>query len=190
MSLKKNAVNYDSIIQEGSKKMKNWLDKTHPTIESIWDFGKKYPALFLGICTAVVSVVTVAFNTVQYCYLYGYYHYGNKVISSLIIKPQSTGMSTDFFVCIAFTCFFAIYTMLGRYAYRKRKLIYFLLGTILVLSLLTTLLLLCLQITYSSRVEIIAILVAIFVIPTIVTILMNAVTIVNGIFPTDKDRLA
>jgi hypothetical protein len=80
--------------------------------------------------------------------------------------------------------------MLGRYAYRKRKLIYFLLGTILVLSLLTTLLLLCLQITYSSRVEIIAILVAIFVIPTIVTILMNAVTIVNGIFPTDKDRLA
>ena len=113
--------------------MNTWLGKKHPTIESIWDFAKKYPALFLGLCTAVVSFVTVAFNAIQYCYTIGYYHYGKKVIASLIEKPETTGITMDFVACAVLTCFYAIYTLLGKSAYRKRKYLRFLLETTLLL---------------------------------------------------------
>ena len=79
---------------------------------------------------------------------------------------------------------------MGKFAYRQRKYIYFLLGTTLLLSLLFLLLLVSFPIIFASVLEIIVFAVAIFFTAIIATILLNAIIIIDCIFPTDDDILS
>lgn len=109
-------------------------EKIYPIIKEGWNFAKEHTALFLGISTACVSVVSLLLNVLVFSYQFGYYHYGYNVSSALLKSLYKDGISAVYIIWgIAVTCLLVIYTLLGVEAYKNHKYRRFLVGTFFVL---------------------------------------------------------
>ncbi len=169
--------------------IQSWLKKVGPIVEKVWKFAKKHTALFLGMATAAVSVVTLAYNAIEHCYEVGYYQYGFNVSSSFLGMVQTTGISTDFVLGIVLTCFVAVYTLIGREAYRNRKFFKFFAKTVGVFLCFYILPFIISAISEPTWSNVVISLIAFSILAMFLSVILNMITFSYCISPTINDKL-
>lgn len=155
----------------------------------IWEFAKAHPALFLGLATAMVSIVTFAYNALKQGYSFGYHYYGYHVTYSFMEMSLTTGISADFVFCIILTCFLAIYTLMGQEAYWKKQFCGFWGKTIVGLLLVCALPALISILSDLNEVNLITVLIAYGIVVIVLSVVLALIVLTSCAFPTHDDIL-
>lgn len=164
-------------------------------VEKIRKLAHENTDLFLGIGgwiapvgAVVVAVIVYCVNWAVYCYEIGYYHFGFNVPISLIEEPKVASLSTSVIGGILLVVVWVIVTLIGRWAYRKRMYLPFIILELIIISIAIVCPIIP-SLVDMSIVEAITTVVIFLVWTTVITLLLNAFSLSCLIFPSIEDKL-
>ena len=170
--------------------MRDFISRISPALREIWKFAKKKTALFLGLCTAAISVITVFLNLTEYCYNLGYYHYAYDVPTVYLKYSNSSSISGTIVISIVIVCLFLVYTLIGYDAYRECKTLRFWVATLAAVMALFIIPMIIDIVNSFSLLTFIVVLLQYIILAIFLIVLLNSFLISLYIFPTKDDKLA
>ena len=154
------------------------------------EIRKEKTALFLGLCTAAISVITVFLNLAEYCYNLGYYHYAYDVPTVYLKYSNSSSISGTIVISIVIVCLFLVYTLIGYDAYRECKTLRFWVATLAAVMALFIIPMIIDIVNSFSLLTFIVVLLQYIILAIFLIVLLNSFLISLYIFPTKDDKLA
>lgn len=164
-------------------------------VEKIKKLAHENTDLFLGIGgwiapvgAVIVAVIVYCVNWAVYCYEIGYYHFGFNVPISLIEEPKVASLSTSVIGGILLIVVWVIVTMIGRWAYRNRVYLPFIILELMIIGIAIVCPIIP-SLVAMNVVEAITTIAVFLVWSTVLTLLLNAFSLSCLFFPSIEDKL-